>query len=62
MKRENENLETEIGKLESSEVEKDKGENNRINTISALLDEMNENISEVACLYRSMTSGKEQVL
>ncbi len=60
--RENESLETEIEKLESSEEEKDKGENDHISAISALLDDMYENVSEVVRLYRSMTSGKEQVL
>eukprot|EP01084_Bolivina_argentea_P027355 50868_1 len=61
--RENESLETEIGdQLQSSDVEKDKATNDCINATPALLDEVYENISEIVRLYRSMTSGKEQLL
>ncbi len=63
LNRENENLEAELEDLlQSSEVKTDKTKIDCINATPALLDEAYENISEIVCLYRSMTSGKGKLL
>ncbi len=43
-------------------MEKDKGENERINAIFALLDDIYENVSEIVYMFAAMTSSNEQVL